>query len=103
MRTRSWRWIRDALLSAVRTMSWSRKAAITRTSCRFRTDNVMQSFQFQALAGLIARYAAIFRETWAQRSTYDAPARLADEIAFQPAHLELLETPAHPAAHWAIR
>ncbi|WP_313955565.1 HlyD family type I secretion periplasmic adaptor subunit [Paraburkholderia sp. BCC1886] len=37
------------------------------------------------------------------RDALDAPKKLQYELAFQPAHLELVETPVHPAPRWAMR
>lgn len=64
----------------------------------------MFSFRLDAALALARRYAAVFRVVWAARDRL-SPSRqaLPHEVAFLPAHLELLETPAHPAAHWLIR
>jgi hemolysin D len=53
--------------------------------------------RFQALVDLLRRYAAVWRAGWAVRHELDAPHKLDYELAFQPAHLELIETPVHPA------
>ena len=46
---------------------------------------------------LLARYRAVFRAAWAQRTELAGPRRLADELAFLPAALSLQDTPVHPA------
>ncbi|MEK7893094.1 HlyD family type I secretion periplasmic adaptor subunit [Burkholderia contaminans] len=63
----------------------------------------MLNFESSALVGLIKRYRDVFRAAWAQRVKLDSSSRLPYELAFQPAHLELIETPVHPAPLWAIR
>ena len=50
-----------------------------------------------------ARYITIFRSAWRVRHAMDPPARAADELAFLPAHLELIETPSSPTARWTMR
>jgi hemolysin D len=52
---------------------------------------------------LIARYAAILKESWAARRESEPPPRLAHELAFLPDTLELTETPPHPAPVWTAR
>src|ERR1700683_2469138 len=47
---------------------------------------------------LFGRYGAILRHAWGDRRV-----RLAHELAFLPAHLELTETPPHPAPLWTAR
>ncbi|WP_035552074.1 HlyD family type I secretion periplasmic adaptor subunit [Burkholderia sp. 9120] len=59
--------------------------------------------RLQALADLGRRYAAIWRAAWSIRRQFDAPAKLEYELAFQPAQLELVETPVHPAPRWSAR
>ncbi|MBB5470760.1 hemolysin D [Paraburkholderia sp. CI2] len=59
--------------------------------------------RFQAFADLCRRYVAVWRAAWSVRAQLDAPARLDYELAFQPAHLELVETPVHPAPRWTAR
>jgi hemolysin D len=63
----------------------------------------MSSIRTQAVGNLLQRYFAIFRNTWKIRHQLDVPARQAHELAFLPANLELVETPVHPAPHWAMR
>lgn len=56
-------------------------------------------------AGLLQRYRHVWRESWKTRRTMDAPKRLAHEIQFLPASLELQERPTHPAPRvfiWSI-
>lgn len=55
------------------------------------------------LRDLFTRYRAVFRHSWIERRNTDTPKRLPYELAFQPAHLELTETPPHPAPLWTAR
>jgi hemolysin D len=59
--------------------------------------------KIQAIGALLVRYAAVFRESWRIRRTFDPQPRPHDERAFLPAHLELAETPAHPLPLWTMR
>ncbi|SPS02338.1 HlyD family type I secretion periplasmic adaptor subunit [Cupriavidus taiwanensis] len=59
--------------------------------------------QWAALRELLRRYASVFRAAWHIRRELDAPSRTPHELAFLPAHLELAETPAHPAPRWTMR
>ncbi|WCM18702.1 HlyD family type I secretion periplasmic adaptor subunit [Paraburkholderia bryophila] len=63
----------------------------------------MYSQRLDALVALCSRYAAVLRSAWAMRDQLDSPARYRHELQFLPAQLELVETPVHPAAHWAMR
>lgn len=63
----------------------------------------MRSMQLQALADLFRRYAAVWRSVWTIRAQLERPTRDADQLAFLPAELELVETPVHPAPRWAMR
>ncbi|WP_077001408.1 HlyD family type I secretion periplasmic adaptor subunit [Variovorax sp. KK3] len=57
------------------------------------------------LRDLLARYRNVFRAAWKARHELAGPARLTDELAFQPAALSLQETPVHPAPRrlaWAV-
>lgn len=56
-----------------------------------------------AYFAFLGRYAQIFKEVWSIRHTLDAPPRQKDELAFLPAHLELIETPVSPAPKWSAR
>lgn len=58
---------------------------------------------FHALGDLYSRYGTILRHAWIERRDTDTPQRLEYELAFQPAHLELIETPPHPAPLWTAR
>lgn len=60
-------------------------------------------FQLAALGALSSRYAAVFRQSWRVRRELDTRSRLPDEVAFLPAHLEIVETPVHPAPRWTAR
>jgi hemolysin D len=57
----------------------------------------------QALGDFGRRYLAVFKSAWAVRDQLDPPKRTAEEIAFLPAHLELVESPTSPSARWLIR
>jgi hemolysin D len=54
------------------------------------------------LEGLKA-HASAWRETWKRRNEATRLALQADEIAFLPAHLELIETPVSPTARLTVR
>ena len=56
-----------------------------------------------AISDLWRRNKAVFKAAWAIRHQLDAPLRLEHELAFLPAHLELAETPVHPAPRWTMR
>lgn len=49
------------------------------------------------------RYRDVLQAAWAERKAVASPPRHAHEAAFLPAHLELVETPPHPAPRWAMR
>lgn len=51
----------------------------------------------------LQRYKQIFSEVWKVRLQLDPPARTSDELAFRPAHLELIETPVSPLPRWIMR
>lgn len=58
-----------------------------------------------ARSDLLQRYRCAWRKTWRSRKTMDAPKRLAHEIQFLPAALELQDKPVHPAPRvfmWSI-
>lgn len=57
----------------------------------------------EAARDFVRRYAAVFGAAWAVRTQLDPPKRSADELAFLPAHLELIETPISPLPRWAMR
>lgn len=48
-------------------------------------------------SGLLQRYRRVWRQSWRQRREMDAPKRLAHEVQFLPAALELQDKPSHPA------
>lgn len=56
-----------------------------------------------ALAEFLRRYGAAFAAAWGERASLAAPRRSAQELAFQPAHLELTDTPVSPTARWSAR
>jgi hemolysin D len=61
------------------------------------------SLRLAAYRDLLARYTAAFRESWAVRHEIDTRKRPPDEVAFLPAHLEIADTPVHPAPRWTAR
>lgn len=63
----------------------------------------MNRLSLAALGDLWHRYKDVFQVAWAERDTSAPESRLAHEAAFLPAHLELMETPVHPASHWTMR
>jgi hemolysin D len=56
-----------------------------------------------AIAALASRYGAVFRQSWSVRRELDTRRRLPQELSFLPSHLEIIETPVHPAPRWAAR
>lgn len=63
----------------------------------------MSRLSRSALGDLLRRYRDVFQAAWAERDAHTPPSRLVHEAAFLPAHLELMETPVHPASHWTMR
>ena len=63
----------------------------------------MIRLHLQALADLWRRHATVWRTAWAVRRELDTPRKSDYEVAFQPAHLELVEKPVHPAPRWTAR
>jgi hemolysin D len=63
----------------------------------------MVRLRLQAISDLLRRYWAVWRAGWSIRHQFDVPHKLEYELAFQPAHLELVETPVHPAPRFAAR
>ena len=63
----------------------------------------MSRLFWQASGDLWRRYRDVFRAAWAERDALVSPQRQAHEAAFLPAHLELMETPVHPAPRWTMR
>lgn len=55
------------------------------------------------LHDFLGRYVSVTRSAWKTRRQMAPPSRDADERAFLPAHLELIETPASPTARWTMR
>lgn len=58
---------------------------------------------FAAAGEFLGRYRQAFAAAWSVRDTLDPPRRTEDEVAFLPAHLELVETATSPAARWTLR
>lgn len=57
----------------------------------------------QAVREFAGRYGEVFKAAWSERATLDPQPRNADELAFLPAHLELMETPVSPVPRLIIR
>lgn len=55
------------------------------------------------LSELFDRQYVIFAHAWRTHRENSPPRRAAYELAFLPAHLELTETPPHPAPLWTAR
>src|SRR3546814_18469782 len=56
-----------------------------------------------AIKEFAGRYGETFKAAWSVRNTLDPPKRSEDELAFLPAHLELIDTPVSPASRWIMR
>src|SRR3546814_17364330 len=56
-----------------------------------------------AIKEFAGRYGETFKAAWSVRNTLDPPKRSEDELAFLPAHLELIDTPVSPASLWSMR
>lgn len=59
--------------------------------------------KFSALKIFYQRYRDAFKKVWRVRDRLDPPTRTADELAFLPAHLELVDTPLSPLPQWWAR
>ena len=57
----------------------------------------------EALLEFGRRYGGAFQAAWAARKSLETPQRNADEVAFLPAHLELIEAPVSPTLRWTMR
>lgn len=57
----------------------------------------------QAFQEFGARYSQAFKAAWSVRDALDPPKRSSDELAFLPAHLELIETPVSSSLRWTMR
>jgi hemolysin D len=57
--------------------------------------------RWQAMLAVGRRYGEVFRAAWRDRARLDPITRTRDELAFLPAHLELVETPLSPAPRWS--
>ena len=60
-------------------------------------------FYYEAFREFLKRYATVFKSYWAIREQLDPPIRSADELAFLPAQLELIETPVSPLPKYTVR
>ena len=63
----------------------------------------MSRLFWQATGDLLRRYGDVFHAAWQERGEHPPLSREAHEAAFLPAHLELIETPLHPAPRWTMR
>jgi hemolysin D len=61
------------------------------------------SEKIQAFKELFGRYKEAWMAAWSVRDKLDPPKRTEDELAFLPAHLELVETPVSPLPKVVIR
>jgi hemolysin D len=52
---------------------------------------------------VLRRYGQVFRLAWSERRSLDPIQRTREELAFLPAHLELVESPPSPAPLWSTR
>ena len=57
----------------------------------------------QTIVDLLGRYWASLAHAWRERQLNEASPRIVHELAFLPAHLELTESPPHPAPLWTAR
>jgi hemolysin D len=62
----------------------------------------MSRLFWHATRDLWRRYRDVFKAAWAERDAHAPTLRQAHEAAFLPAHLELMETPVHPAPRWTM-
>lgn len=56
-----------------------------------------------AIGDVLKRYGRVFGASWKERRAMAPLQREADELAFLPAHLELMESPVSPASRWSMR
>lgn len=63
----------------------------------------MSRLFWQGVGDLWRHYGQVFRAAWAERDVHAPLSRESHEAAFLPAHLELMETPVHPAPRWTMR
>jgi hemolysin D len=63
----------------------------------------MIGVRLQALGDIGRRYARILQASWEARRGFDPTPRTAQELAFLPAHLELVDTPVSPVPRWSAR
>lgn len=57
---------------------------------------------FEGAREFVGRYWQAFAAVWRVRHLLDPPKRSADELAFLPARLELIESPVSPLARWVM-
>src|SRR3546814_20675881 len=56
-----------------------------------------------AIKEFAGSYGETFKAAWSVRNTLDPAKRSEDELAFLPAHLELIDTPVSPASRCLMR
>ncbi|MDE2154859.1 MAG: HlyD family type I secretion periplasmic adaptor subunit [Xanthomonadaceae bacterium] len=61
------------------------------------------TMRMQAFVDVLRRYAAVSRAAWSDRKRLVPVERTAQELAFLPAQLELMDTPVSPAPRWSAR
>ncbi|WP_232309522.1 HlyD family type I secretion periplasmic adaptor subunit [Luteibacter yeojuensis] len=59
--------------------------------------------RIDAIGAVLARYRDISKAAWAERHAMVPASRTADELAFLPAHLELMDAPVSPVPRWSMR
>ncbi len=57
----------------------------------------------QGVGDFLRRYAVVFQTAWEGRKQREPIQRSKEELAFLPAHLELIETPVSPLPRWTMR
>lgn len=57
----------------------------------------------EALTAFWTKYLTVFKAAWQVREQLDPLPRTQDELAFLPAHLELVETPVNPLPKYTVR
>jgi hemolysin D len=56
-----------------------------------------------SLRDVVSRYIEVLRYAWTRRDELDPRLKVSQEAEFLPAHLEIVETPIHPAPLWTMR
>lgn len=61
------------------------------------------TMRFSAIRDVMQRYGRVFGAAWKERRAMEPLERQTDELAFLPAHLELIDSPVSPAQRWSMR